>query len=292
MMLKSQADMNADLKADLKAELKRTVLAAVRGVPSGVRADARSDTRTLFLTTLALSVGLFLVSGGLSHSAGRPRWFLVTSLATWSAVAALSARGAWRWGGSFVAGSGMQLATVAVGTPALLLAVSLALGRLWPGTGSADTSAGALPCLALTFAAAAYPLAGMLTLRRSTDPLHPIAGGASPSAASGACGGVMVTWWCPLSDAAHVLSAHVLPVAALAIIGAVAGDRMLAMRLTRRRSRGVPARGVMRKKSGKKGNIAKRFVSCDVTPGGIVPQTTARDPWESAEAKIWRRRAR
>ena len=163
----------------------------------------------------------------------------------------------------------MQLTTVAVGTPALLLAASLALGRLWPGTGSADTSAGALPCLALTFAAAAYPLAGMLTLRRSTDPLHPIAGGAALGAASGACGGVMVTWWCPLSDAAHVLSAHVLPVAALAIIGAVAGDRMLAMRLTcRRRSRGVPARGVMRRKSGKKGNIAKRFVSCDVTHGG------------------------
>jgi hypothetical protein len=161
----------------------------------------------------------------------------------------------------------MQLTTVAVGTPVLLLAVSLALGRLWPGTGSAGTSAGALPCLALTFAAAAYPLAGMLTLRRSTDPLHPIAGGAALGAASGACSGVMVTWWCPLSDAAHVVSAHVLPVAALAIIGAVAGDRMLAMRMTGRRPRD-PRGKEQTGKIWKKGIIAKRFLSCDVTHGG------------------------
>jgi len=62
----------------------------------------------------------------------------------------------------------------------------------------------------------------------------------------------MVTWWCPLSDAAHVLSAHVLPVAGLALLGAVAGDRVLAMRLRWRKECG----------------IAKRFVSCDVAPSG------------------------
>jgi len=154
-----------------------------------------------------------------------------------------------------------------VGTPVLLLAVSLALGRLWPGATSADAAASPLPCLALTFAAAAYPLAGVLMLRRSTDPMHPVAGGAALGAASGAAGGVIVSWWCPLSDATHVLLAHVLPVAMLAIVGAAAGDSVLAMRVTGRRCR-VPRGRRDAWRIWKKGDIAKRFVSCDVTPVG------------------------
>jgi hypothetical protein len=259
--VKSQAELNADLKSDLKGR----VLAAARQLPSGVRADARSDTRALFLTAAALAVALFLACDGPSHSAGRPRWFVVMSLATWAAVAAFAARDAWRWGGSFVAESGMQLATVALGTPLLLLAASLAIARLRPDaadSAGALVGVGRLPCLALTLAAATYPFVGAMTLRRSTDPMHPIAAGAALGAASGASGGVMVTWWCPLSDVAHVLSAHVLPVAGLAIVGAIAGDRVLAMRRTSPcpsdpslRS-GVPTRP-------KKGSIAKRFISCD-----------------------------
>src|SRR5579859_5307816 len=153
-MVKLPADLQANLEADLKADMKRRVLAAARQMPSGVRAEARSDARALFLTAVALAVALFLACKGLSHSAGRPPWFAATSLATWAAVAALAARGAWRWGGSFVSGSGMQLATVAVGTPVLLSAASLALARLWPGADGAGASAGPLPCVALTVAAA------------------------------------------------------------------------------------------------------------------------------------------
>jgi hypothetical protein len=227
MSVKSQAEPNANLKSDLKGR----VLAAAQQLPSRIRADARSDARALFLTAVALAVALFLACGGLSHSVGRPGWFVATSLATWAAVAALSARDAWRWGGSFVAESGVQLATVAAGTPVLLLAASLALARLRPGdAGSAGAFVGSLPCVALTLAAAIHPLAGAMALRRSTDPMHPMAAGAALGAASGASGGVMVTWWCPLSDVAHVLSAHVLPVAWLAILGAVAGSRVLTLR--------------------------------------------------------------
>lgn len=239
------------------SDLKQRVLAAARQVPSAVRADARSDARILFLTSAALSAALFLACDGASHSAGRPPWFVAASLATWAGVATISARGAWRSGASFAPGSGMQLVTIAVGTPLLLVAASLALARLWPGPAHGAPVA-ALPCFALTFAAAAYPLAGVLLLRRSTDPLHPIAGGAAHGAASGAVGGAMVSWWCPLTDAAHVLSAHVLPVAALAALGAAMGDRLLAMRVSPRRGHET-WKGVL---------IAKRFVSCDVTPMG------------------------
>jgi Negative regulator of sigma F len=226
-----------------RADLKQRVLAAVRQMPSGVRADARSDARGVFATAAALSMGLFLGFDGVSHSAGRPPWFLATTLVAWTFVAVISARGAWRWGGSFAPGSGLQLATIAVGTPALLMAISLALARLSPLSASVPAGSG-LPCLALTFAAALYPLAGVFLLRRSSDPMHPTAGGAALGAASGAMSGVMVAWWCPVTDAAHVLSAHVMPVAVLVVVGAITGDRILAMR-------GDAV-------------IAKRFDSCDV----------------------------
>ncbi len=226
-----------------RADLKQRVLVAVRQMPSGVRADARSDARAVFATAGALSMGLFLGFDGVSHSAGRPPWFLATTLAAWAFVAVMSARGAWRWGGSFTPGSGMQLVTIAVGTPALLMAVSLALARLSPPSASVATGTG-LPCIALTFAAALYPLAGVFVLRRSSDPMHPMAGGAALGAASGATSAAMVAWWCPVTDAAHVLSAHVLPVAVLVVVGAITGDRILAMR--------------------HQALIAKRFDSCDV----------------------------
>jgi hypothetical protein len=226
-----------------QADLKQRILGAARRMPSAVRAEARSDARAVFATAGALSIALFVGFDGSSHSAGRPPWFLATTLAAWVFVAALSARGAWRWGSSFAAGSTLQLVTIAVGTPVLLTAISLTLSRLSPL--SPDVAAtGALPCLALTFASALYPLAGVFFLRSSSDPMHPAAGGAALGAASGATSGVMVAWWCPVSDAAHVISAHVLPVAVLAVAGAITGDRILAMR--------------------RKVTIARRFGTCDV----------------------------
>ena len=259
------ADLKVDLKADLKADLKERVLAVVRRTPSAVRADARIDAMAIFATAAALSMALFLGFDGVSHSAGRNPWMLVLTIATWLAAAVLAGRGAWRWGGSFAPGSTMQLATIAVGTPALLMAISLALARLAPSASVAGASG--LPCVALTFAAALYPLAGVLVLRRQSDPMHPTAAGAALGAASGAAAGVMVRGWCPVTDPAHVLAAHVLPVAVLAVVGAITGDRILAIR--------------------KKALIANAFVSCDVA---IVGDRVAGDRSRSSGARRGRRR--
>jgi hypothetical protein len=246
-----------------RPDLKERVLSAARQTPSGVRAEARSDTRTILLSAVALSLGIFLAFHGCRHSTGRPPWFLATSLAAWAAVATLSAKGAWRWGGSFDAGSTLQLVTIAVGTPALLLSVSLALARLSPAAVDVGAAVDGLPCLALIFGAAILPLAGLCVLRRSTDPLHPIAGGAALGAASGAAAGVMVDLWCPVTTVAHVLSAHVLPVVALSVVGAILGDHLLAMRV----SAAVSAARVA-SPNWKEAMIAKPFVSCDVNPVG------------------------
>jgi hypothetical protein len=223
--------MSSPLQRDLGPNLKERILAAARQTPSGVRADARRDARSTFRGAVASLLAAFVALDGVSRSIARPSWLIATSVALWAVVATMAARGAWRYGGSFAAGSGMQLTTIAIGTPALLLAVSLALSRLSPVSASQMATSGGLPCLALTLAAAAYPLAGVIALRRATDPLHPVASGAALGAASGAAAGVMVDAWCPVTEITHVVSAHVLPVAALASIGALLGDRVLAMRI-------------------------------------------------------------
>jgi hypothetical protein len=224
--------MSSKPRPDLGPDLKERVLAATRQTPSGVRSDARGEARLIFGGAVASSLGLFFAIDGVTRSMARPPWLLATSVALWAAVATMAARGAWRYGGSFVAGSSMQLTTIAIGTPALLLAVSLALSRLSPGSVTPIAGTGGLPCIALTFAAAAYPLAGLIVFRRSTDPLHPIASGAALGAAAGAAAGVMVEAWCPVTEILHVISAHVLPVATLAALGGILGDRVLAMRVS------------------------------------------------------------
>ncbi len=211
-------------------DLKDRVMAAARRVPSAVRADARSDARSILQGALALALVLFFALDGLGHAAGRPPWFLAASFAVWATVATIATRGAWRWGAAFVAGSGLQLVTIAFGTPMLLMAASLALARLSPEPVTAGAAGADLQCFALTFATAIYPLAGLTVLRRSTDPLHPIASGAALGAASGAAGGTLVDLWCPVSAPAHIFAGHVLPVAALAMLGALLGDRILALR--------------------------------------------------------------
>ncbi len=232
--------------------------------------------RAILVSAAALSLALFVALHGPSHFAGRPPWFLATSFLIWASVATLSARGAWRWGAAFHEGSGTQLVTIALGTPALLMAASLALARLFPGPASARPAAtavvSALPCLAMTLIAALYPLVLLSLLRRSTDPLHPIAGGAALGAASGAAAGVLVDLWCPVTEVVHVLSAHVLPVVALSVVGAILGDHVLAMRVSAAILAARSPRGGQRKhaKPGewKEAMIAKPFVSCDVNPMG------------------------
>jgi hypothetical protein len=255
----------------LDGGLKDRVMSAVRRTPSAVRADAQSDARTVLHRSVGLSVGLFLAFDGIRHAIGRPPWFTFTSVAVWAAVAALAARGAWRWSGSFVADSGMQLLTIAFATPALLVAVSLALSRLSPELAAAGPPRAPLPCFALGFVAGLYPLVGTCLSKRASDPLHPMASGAALGAASGAASGVLVDLWCPLSDAAHVLPGHVLPVVALAMLGAVLGHHVLAMRAPLRwRTRTLPtlptsAGGPVASVRTGFSTIAKRFASCDVT---------------------------
>ena len=79
-----------------------------------------------------------------------------------------------------------------------------------------------LRCLRLSLAVAAAPFAALLAVRRGTDPLQPAVTGAVLGMASGAFAWVLVDLWCPVAYMPHLLLGHVLPIALLAIAGALA----------------------------------------------------------------------
>ena len=212
------------------AELKERVLEAVRRTPSPLRSEAQHEARRVLLATIAVATTLFFAVDGVHHSLGRPHWFLAASLGLWGAVALLALRAAWRGGVTFGSGSLTSLATVIVGAPAVLLFASLLLSRWDPALMRLHPEQRSLHCFALTLAAAACPLVGLSRVRRSSDPMHPVASGSALGVACGVCAGVMVDLWCPVAAPRHVLVGHILPMGVLALFGAALGARVIAMR--------------------------------------------------------------
>jgi hypothetical protein len=222
---------------DPAAELKERVLASVRRTPSPLRSASRREARQVLALTAALVAAMFFAVDGVHHALGRPAWYVVASVALWTCVALAALRAAWRGGVTFGAGSLTTLATVIVGSPAVLLAASLAFVRIDPGLARLHPERMGLSCFALTLAAAACPLAGLSRARRSSDPLHPVASGSALGVACGACGGVMVALWCPVAAPRHILIGHILlPMGVLALLGAGLGARVISMRARRRLS--------------------------------------------------------
>jgi hypothetical protein len=218
------------------AELKERVLASVRRVPSPVRTQGRREARQVLAASLGLALALFFAAGGVRRGLGRPAWWVAASVLAWGAVAVVSLWTAWRAGIARGAGAVTSLATVIVGAPSVLLVVSLVLARIDPDLVHALPGRPWLHCFALTLAAAACPLVGLSRARRSSEPTHPIASGSALGVASGACAGVMVDLWCLDATPRHVLVGHVLPMGLLALLGAMLGARVIAMRSRQRLS--------------------------------------------------------
>ncbi len=115
-----------------------------------------------------------------------------------------------------------RLLAVAIGVPLLTAAWLL----LW-GTSYVDPYVRTgWRCLALTSATAPWPFLALYRFSRRLDPLHPHLTGAALGSAAGAWGAVMAEIWCPLTDGAHVLVGHALPLVLLAGAGAAIGYLM------------------------------------------------------------------
>jgi hypothetical protein len=73
------------------------------------------------------------------------------------------------------------------------------------------------------------PLLAFLFVRRRSDPVHPMTTGAAIGAASGAWGALAIEFHCSMTYLAHVVVGHILPVVALAALGAWFGRGAVAI---------------------------------------------------------------
>jgi hypothetical protein len=212
------------------ADLRARILEAARREPATPRSAVERGTATMIAAGYAASMVLMLATGG-AESTRRPAALVAVTAAGWLLIAIAAAWGAFGRGRSMLGRSTATLEAVALVTAPLLLGWVAMWSGVWSDVhtdpGNARAHAG---CFVFTVMYAAGPLLALILARRGSDPVHPRATGAALGAAAGAWGGVMIDLHCPRTGMLHVALAHVLPVLALAAVGAIAGGRILAVR--------------------------------------------------------------
>ena len=211
-------------------ELKARVLLEVRATPSPTRRASQLHTWSVLQGSFIVGAALFFSFDGIRHGQGRPLWLCAASSLGWASVAGLSMAGALLPGTSALGRPRAVLVGIALGTPAVLLAMMLAFAALCPAVTLTHPERLGLKCLGLTMATAALPLVGLVVVRRSSAPRHSAAVGAALGSACGSAAGVMVEIWCPVATPRHILVGHILPIEILAVLGALLGARFIAMR--------------------------------------------------------------
>jgi len=215
------------------AELRLRVLDAVRRDPAPSRAETARASFRVLARGFAVAVAICVAAALHRSEARTPRppacilslellWLSLAVAATWAAVdrgrSLLGRPRAWRLG-------------VAVLAPAAMVAAWLPVAFAWPETlQDASGLRAHLFCVATTMALAAGPLLAFVYLRRASDPVSPRVTGAALGATAGVWGDAAHVLICSYTSTAHILIGHVLPVALLAGVGAILGDRVVALR--------------------------------------------------------------
>jgi hypothetical protein len=183
-----------------------------------------------------------VVQEGDTWGASGPLGYVVTLEAAWLLVALVATWAGFARGRSMLGRSGVSKIAVAALTPVALAATWLAvafawlqalLPLAWLEVMNDTAQAGAhTNCAIMSVVYAAGPLVAFFALRRSRDPMNPRLSGAAIGAIAGAWGAVVHFPFCQCTSPLHVALGHVLPVAVLAALGAIAGDRVLGIRAT------------------------------------------------------------
>jgi len=215
---------------ELSRDLEARVLESVLRTPSLTRRTARAWEWLLLPAGAIVAVVLYRAFDGPEQGrGGRDAWFYVVAAMSWGAVAALSLWGALGHGRGASWRSRSALLAWALGTPAALFGIMIALGSLDPAMMEIHPEKWGRMCLPLTLAAAALPMLALQVARRESDPVHPALSGAALGSACGAAAGVMVELWCPVSTPRHIALGHILPILLLAFVGALTGVQTLGL---------------------------------------------------------------
>jgi hypothetical protein len=212
------------------AELRARVLAAARAEPVAARTGWLRRSGILAAAGVSCSVATLWVIGGPSTD-GRPVGYYATVVAVWAVIGAVATWAGVSRGRSMLGRPASWRLSVAVLTPVALATGALLAGLAWPSTfsGVSDLRHHVI-CAGCTVLMAIGPLAAFALVRRGSDPVAPGLSGAALGAAAGAWGATCIELRCGLATVDHVLLGHVLPVAALALLGVVVGSRLVAVR--------------------------------------------------------------
>jgi hypothetical protein len=212
----------------MSAELKLRLLAQIQTEPSATRRGVAAQTAVLALASAAAALVVFELLHGLrGWPGGVSPWRVAGGAAGWVAAAVLTTWGALARGRAGTGDAREVLVAVAALTPLVLFAWMTVWGGGAPLVYPLRLE---LACLAQGVVTGLLPLVTLLQVRRGTDPEHPGLTGAALGVAAGAWSGILVTLWCPVAAAPHVLVGQVLPLVVLSAVGAALGRRVLGVR--------------------------------------------------------------
>ena len=224
----------------IQEEARSRLLAQVAGAPSLTRAQRR--TRALGAAAVAVfaMLALFLAFGGVRpgglRAGGIVERPLSLMLVTFAGAMAIAAAGGWALvsrGDSMLGRRAAQLAIAAVAVAALLLGWKLMVSSIFEGMTAPWPGRAGLRCLGLGLLLGPWPLAALFIARSHSDPVHPRVTGAALGVAAGAYAWALVDLWCPIAHIHHLLLGHLMPIAALAGLGAWVGVRWLGLKIGR-----------------------------------------------------------
>ena len=215
------------------AELRARILGSVAAEPSPTRGQRRRRDLLLFAGAAAVAVAVFALFGGVRPYT-RPLSLLLGTAAGTALLAAVGLALAFGRGRSMVGRSRQVLFATLASLPFALLAWKAGVSAFYEGMSVPWPGRPGYRCLALSLAVGLTPLLAALAARRKSDPVHPGTTGAAIGAACGLAAAALVDLWCPVAHLPHLLLGHLLPIALLALAGAAAGSRLLALRFQTR----------------------------------------------------------
>ena len=209
-------------------DLRARILEEARRAPSPT-IEARRN-RAVVAAVLGACVPLFL-SYRIGLPASRPANVLLAVAFGGGCAAFVATWLAATRGKSMLGRPRGVLAAVALLAPLALLGSATLATAIEGGVVLAGgTGRQHVACVVFTLLFALGPFAALAYVRRGSDPVHPRALGAALGGAAGAWGGALIDLHCKVTTVEHLALAHALPIAFVALVGALLGARVLGVR--------------------------------------------------------------
>ena len=212
----------------LSPDFKSRVLASVKQAPAPTRRQALRARLWLFSCGIVGALALFFVKGGVRMTSRPPSFVALTAVGT----AVVAGTGMWflfTRGRSTLRRPRSLLLAAAVLSSIGFVVWRTSIAHVYGLTSPWPTRIG-YRCLAMSVGTGGLLLFAALMSWRRSDPVTPWATGAAFGAGAGLGSALLVDLWCPVSYLPHLLLGHVLPIAILAIAGALIGRSILGLR--------------------------------------------------------------